>query len=300
MMDRIEELAQMGADEAARQMLEELRRQLDALRGAQAQAPQMSEEQRAAQQAMREAIQELQAITREQQRLLDETFPFSSEAQRPRLQEPDPFGLAPLDPAPRERQPGDPNAQQQPSPQGQNGQTANRDQSSPDPLDELSAQQQALREQLEALMQQLADMGLDPSALGEAGEAMQGATSMLDRGSATNAVPEQGRALDALQQGAQDMAQQMQGEGEGEGDGQAQGQGTPRLMFGPAQGQRGTDPLGRPQRASPSQDDGRVQIPRESDMQRARDILNEIQRRLGERQRPSAERDYLDRLIERF
>ena len=155
-------------------------------------------------------------------------------------------------------------------------------------------------------MDQLRDLGLDPSQLGEAGEAMEGAGGMLDRGSASNALPRQGEALEALRQGAQDVFEQLaqQGEGDGQGEGQGQGQGLgqgpPRLLMAPGMdGGRGTDPLGRPQRQRGFNDDA-VRIPEESDVQRARDILNEIQRRLGERNRPQPERDYLDRLIERF
>lgn len=293
MMDQIEELSELGAADAARELLEQLRQQLEQLRGAQ---PMQAQEPSETEQALRESMQELQAITREQQRLLDETFPFSGEAQRPRVSPQDRFA-----------EPDDPNAQNDQN--GQNGQSPER-QPAPDPLGELSEQQQALREQLEQLMDELRDLGLDPSQLGQAGEAMGSAGDLLERGSPTGALSEQGRALDALRQAAQDMAQQLAQQGEGQGQDQGQqpgqqgqglGQGGPRLFFGPqGDGQRGFDPLGRPQRATGAQDGDRVRIPEESDIQRARDILNEIQRRLGERARPQTEREYLDRLIERF
>lgn len=295
MMDQIEELAELGAADAARELLEQLRQQLEQMRGAQ---PMQAQEPSEAEQALRESMQELQAITREQQRLLDETFPFSGEAQRPRVSPQD----RPTDPS----DPTNPNDQNDQN--GQNGPPPGQ-QDAPDPLGDLSQQQQALREQLDQLMDQLRDLGLDPGELGEAGDAMGNAGDLLQRGSPTGALSEQGRALEALRQGAQDMAQQLaqQGEGEGQqpgqqpGQQQGMGQGGPRLFFGP-QGdrQRGFDPLGRPQRATRAQDGERVRIPEESDVQRARDILDEIQRRLGERTRPQTERDYLDRLIERF
>lgn len=290
MMDQIQELAELGAADAARELLEQLRQQLEQMRGAQ---PMQAQEPSEAEQALRESMQELQAITREQQRLLDETFPFSGEAQRPRVS-----------PQDRSTDPTDPNTQNDQN--GQNGPPPEQ-QNAPDPLGELSQQQQQLREQLDQLMGQLRDLGLDPGELGEAGEAMGSAGDLLERGSPTGALSEQGRALEALRQGAQDMAQQLAQQGEGQTEGQQSGQqqglgqGGPRLFFGP-QGdqQRGFDPLGRPQRATRAQDGERVRIPEESDIQRARDILNEIQRRLGERTRPQTERDYLDRLIERF
>lgn len=290
MMDQIQELSELGAADAARELLEQLRQQLEQMRGAQ---PMQAQEPSEAEQALRESMQELQAITREQQSLLDETFPFSGEAQRPRVS-----------PQDRSTDPTDPNTQSDQN--GQNGPPPDQ-QNAPDPLGELSQQQQQLREQLEQLMGQLRDLGLDPGQLGEAGEAMGSAGDLLEQGSPTGALSEQGRALEALRRGAQDMAQQLAQQGEGQGEGQQSGQqqglgqSGPRLFFGP-QGdqQRGFDPLGRPQRATRAQDGERVRIPEESDIQRARDILNEIQRRLGERTRPQTEREYLDRLIERF
>ncbi|MBO6675956.1 MAG: TIGR02302 family protein [Rhizobiales bacterium] len=290
MMDQIQNLAELGASEAARELLEQLREQLDQLRGAQAMEQREPTPQ---EQQLRESVQELQAITREQQRLLDETFPFSSEADRQQVRPPREF-----------TPPGSENDQAE-RPDGNQNSTPDND-----PLQGLSQEQQALEERLRALMDELRDLGLDPEQFGEAGDAMEGAGERLGEGDATTALGDQGRALEALRQGAQDMMEQLaEGQGQG-GEGQAQGpgqspgpgQGLPRITFGPGgDGQRGTDPLGRPQRETGGQRaDGTVRIPEESDIQRARDILNEIQRRLGEQVRPQVERDYLDRLIDRF
>ncbi|MFN4089781.1 MAG: DUF4175 family protein, partial [Alphaproteobacteria bacterium] len=59
------------------------------------------------------------------------------------------------------------------------------------------------------------------------------------------------------------------------------------------------DPLGRPPggRGVDSRD---VVIPAESDVQRARDIRDELYRRSGDRARPRFELDYIERLLERF
>lgn len=290
MMDQIQDLAELGATDAARELLEQLREQLEQLRGAQAME---QREPTPEEQQLRESMQELQAITREQQRLLDETFPFSSDAQRQQVRPPNQFSP-----------PGGENDQSNRPTPNDNGGPQN------DPLEGLAEQQRALEDQLQALMDQLRDLGLNPDQFGEAGEAMDGAGQMLEQGDPTTALGEQGRALEALRQGAQDLMEQLaQGEGQG-GEGQAQGpgqssgpgQGMPRITFGPGgDGRRGTDPLGRPQRESGGRNaEGTVRIPEETDIQRARDILNEIQRRLGEQVRPQVERDYLDRLIDRF
>ena len=45
---------------------------------------------------------------------------------------------------------------------------------------------------------------------------------------------------------------------------------------------------------------GDVKIPSESDIQRARRILEELRRRAGERERPPVERDYIERLLEPY
>ena len=37
-----------------------------------------------------------------------------------------------------------------------------------------------------------------------------------------------------------------------------------------------------------------------AELQRAREIMDELRRRAGERQRPKFERDYIDRLLRRF
>jgi hypothetical protein len=43
-----------------------------------------------------------------------------------------------------------------------------------------------------------------------------------------------------------------------------------------------------------------VAVPDKIDMQRAREIIEELRRRAGELGRPKLELDYLDRLLERF
>jgi hypothetical protein len=47
-------------------------------------------------------------------------------------------------------------------------------------------------------------------------------------------------------------------------------------------------------------DTDNVQIPEEADLQRARQILDELRRRAGEFGRPEIERDYIDRLLRQF
>jgi uncharacterized protein (TIGR02302 family) len=155
-----------------------------------------------------------------------------------------------------------------------------------------SAAQEALRRRLGDLMRQLGDMSGDiPRPMGEAERSMKGAVDSLDEGQPGTAADAQGNALDALQRSARAMAEQFQ------------------RQFGrmPGQGQEGLDrfgnrrdPFGRTRPQGRYEDTGDVEIPDKSDMQRAREILDELRRRAGERTRPAPERDYIDRLLRRF
>jgi len=156
-------------------------------------------------------------------------------------------------------------------------------------LRRLQQQQQALGEQLQQLMDQMEGMGLPQNGkLGQAGEAMGRATGALGEGQPGDAVGNQGDALEALRQGAQALAQQL---------GNQPGQG----MAGNPNGQMpNEDPLGRPQRAMGPDLGSTVKVPDEIDIQRAREILDTIRRRLGDPGRSLLERDYLERLLDRF
>ncbi|MGD9742876.1 MAG: DUF4175 family protein, partial [Dongiaceae bacterium] len=100
----------------------------------------------------------------------------------------------------------------------------------------------------------------------------------------------QGRALDELMQGAEAMtrmlAQRFGGRPGRGGADQLMGQNPD----GAAQTQPGTGII----------DTGDVKIPDEADLQRARQILDELRRRSSEQYRPKYERDYLRRLLDRF
>jgi hypothetical protein len=98
----------------------------------------------------------------------------------------------------------------------------------------------------------------------------------------SEATGQQGRALDQMRKGAQSMAEQM-------------------LKNMPQRyGQNGDsprDPFGRPQR-SQGPDQGRsVKVPDQIDVQRAREVLEELRRRAGEAKRPQIELDYIERLL---
>lgn len=179
-----------------------------------------------------------------------------------------------------EAQPGDDGANPQPS----DRMTADQLR---DALKKLREQQDGLGKQLGELQQALKGMGMEPGeGFGQAGREMKDAGKSLGEGEGEAAVGSQGRALEALRQGAQNMMNQMQAMGQG------QGQGMPQA------GRNGRDPLGRERNAEGGNSEASGnRVPEEIDIQRAREILDEIRRRLGTGGSPALERDYLERLL---
>jgi uncharacterized protein (TIGR02302 family) len=171
---------------------------------------------------------------------------------------------------------------------GQNGEPMTPEEMA-EALGRLQQQQQGLEQALQELMEQMEGMGMQPNGkLGQAGEAMGRATGALGEGQAGEAVGNQGQALEALRQGAQAMAQQFANQGPGY-NGNPGGHQMPN-----------EDPLGRPQRTTGPDLGTTVKVPDEIDIQRAREILEAIRKRLGDPGRSILERDYLERLLDRF
>jgi len=179
-------------------------------------------------------------------------------------------------------------------------------------MGDLRQDQQALKDRLNKLLEQLRQRGLgnpdqgqkgegekgqggEMDELGGAGDAMGQAEGELGEGDAEGAVGSQGRALDAMRKGAQGLAQQMQKNGQGMG----QGPGQPGRN-GRQRAEQNTDPLGRPLRGRDYGDDVTVKVPGEIDAQRARRILEELRKRFGESTRPQIELDYIERLLKDF
>ncbi|MCF3641018.1 TIGR02302 family protein [Rhizobium sp. TRM95111] len=282
MMDQIENLARSGAKDQARQLLSEMQRMMNNL-----QAGRMQQQQGQQNDAMRQQMDKLGELMQQQQQLMDQTFNYD-QALRDRMQRGDPQGEDGEELF--DQQPGDGGEQQQDGEQQSptDGMTAEELRQA---LKDLKAQQEALSKQLGELEQALKGMGIEPGkGFGQAGREMNGAAESLGQGQGESAVGSQGRALEALRQGAQDMMSQMQAM---MGQGQGPGQGMPQA------GRNGRDPLGRerPTSAHGPDYDGRTQIPEEIDIQRAREILEEIRRRLGTGMTPGLERQYLERLL---
>ncbi|MFI0845169.1 TIGR02302 family protein [Mesorhizobium sp. IMUNJ 23232] len=272
MMDQIENLAKSGNRQQAEELLSQLQDMMNNLQARRQQRPgeggQESE--------MRQQMNKLGEIMRRQQEMMNETFR--------------------MDQMQRGEQQRGQNRQQQRGNQGQQGQQGEGQQGQgmtpeefAEALKQLQQGQGQLGDDLEALMKGLEGMGIQPGeGFGEAGEAMDQAEGALGDGDGGRATGEQGRALEALRKGAQDMMQQMQQAMEGDQGGGEEG------------GRRQTsdrDPLGRPRATNGPDDGSSVKVPDEIDMQRARQILEAIRKRLGNALSPELERSYLERLL---
>lgn len=145
-----------------------------------------------------------------------------------------------------------------------------------------------LRRELGAVNDRLRSfLGGVPGALQAADEAMGRAAGALRRNDLGTGGGAQGEALQALLEAQQAAGQAM---------GQRLGGG---LALFPGGG-RGGDIFGRSPGGRRGLGVGEVEIPDERELRRASEILEELRRRAGERSRPEAELDYIERLLRRF
>ncbi|WP_068310768.1 TIGR02302 family protein [Polycladidibacter hongkongensis] len=259
MMERMEALAQMGNHEAARELLAQMQKMLDNMPSQSASAANQQ------QQEMMRALNELSDVIQEQQNLMERTFPHDEGGERD-------FTL-----------PDWLKNNQQP-PSADNEQRAPTDEEANE-LSELQQEQDELATTLQELLENMARLGApENEQLQGAQEHMEGAEEALGQERAGMALNQQGRALQSLQQGAQQLMEQMAQQGNGMGVSR--------------NSQLSRDPLGRVRRNLGPEFGDEVRVPDEIDVQAARRILQELRRRLSERERPRLELEYLERLLE--
>ncbi|AZO21496.1 TIGR02302 family protein [Mesorhizobium sp. M1E.F.Ca.ET.045.02.1.1] len=279
MMDEIENLAKSGDRDRAQQLLSELQDMMNNLQaGRQQQGGEQDSE-------MRQQMDKLGEIMRRQQEMMNDTFRLDQMQRGQRGQNGD-------------QQMGEDGEQgqsqdgQKPGP-GDDRDPLGRPGMSPkdlaDALKQLQEGQGQLQSDLDKLKKGLEGMGMQPNeGFGEAGKSMGDAEQSLGEGNGDEAVGHQGRALEALRRGAKDMMKQMQAM-QGDQGGSEQGG---------RQQDADRDPLGRPRATKGSDDGNSVKVPDEIDVQRARQILEAIRKRLGNALSPDIERSYLERLLE--
>lgn len=157
-------------------------------------------------------------------------------------------------------------------------------------LEILQRDQDSLNQVLLGVLKKLTDNGQQvPSELEQALRSMERSGDRLSQGRPDAAAGAQGNAIDQLQSGAQALADALL---KGMETGTAQSGGEPRG------GQ--TDPLGRSSSSGNADGSGPKGVLDEFDLQRARQILDELRKRAADLGRPEQELEYLERLLRRF
>ncbi len=270
LFDRIQELMEQGRTAEAMQLLEEMQQMLENLEVTQGQNGQGQNQSGTPGQQSMESLRE---TLRDQQGLSDEAFR--------RLQES--FNN---DPGNQPGQEGEPNQGQDDGSGSEPGQG------------ELSDRQQALRDSLNRLLEGLPNMGSEAGnavedALDQAGRAMEDATDNLEGDRLADAIDDQARAMDALRdaldQLGRALAQAQQND---------QNLGSEQSGFENRAQQQ--DPLGRRSGTLGNLGTNDEMLSEDDQRRRARDLLDEIRRRSAEQDRSENERDYLNRLLDRF
>ena len=264
LMDEIQRLMEEGRMAEAQELLDQLSRLLENLQVTQGGAGEgMSPGQ--------QSMQELGQTLRDQQQLSDELFG--------QMQEPG-EGAGGGQPQPGQTGPG------QGEPGGQGG------------GDGLPERQSDLRDRLTLQQDMLPGEGTAEGEsvqrlLDQAGRAMDEAEQALRDGNEATALDRQAEAIEALREGMRGLGEMLADEGQRE-------EGAPGTQPRDLARQLPRDPLGRQAGDGGQVGTDETLLRGEDVYRRARDLLDEIRRRSGERLRPEAELDYLRRLLEQF
>ncbi|NEK23999.1 TIGR02302 family protein [Sulfitobacter sp. JBTF-M27] len=298
MMDRIQELMEQGRMAEAAEALQQLQEMMENMRVTQGQQGQGQ------QSPGQQAMEGLADTLRQQQGLSDQAFRDLQEQFNPGAQAGENQGN-------EGRNGGQGRGQ---SHEGQNGQgQGNGDQqqgegqraegnqqgdgSAGNSEEGLAERQQALRDELRRQQGRLPGQGTPEGdaardALDRAGRAMDDAEQALRNRDLAEAIDNQAQAMEALREGMRSlgeaMAQQEQNQQPGQGTAESDRRAQNRDPLGREQGNNGANSSEGPLAMGPG------------GAGRARELLDEIRRRSGETERPEVERDYLNRLLDRF
>lgn len=158
-------------------------------------------------------------------------------------------------------------------------------------LAEKSAEQKSLRYILGQLMKETGEALNDiPPSMGKAERSMKNSEDKLGQGQGEPSIENQEDAIRHLEDAMSELAQQLQQRME--------------EMTGMQMGQGQTDPLGRPLRQGREGQNGLfgrpVKIPDQAGEKYIREILRILRERSGDLDRPDYERDYIQRLLDKF
>lgn len=281
MLDQLQRQAESGLRDQARDMLNQLSQMLQNLQQGRMQAGQSPGQQ---------ALQELQELIERQRQLSDQTFDELRQQRRQGQQQGQNQGQGQMGQQGQQGQSG-----QQPGP-GREGRGRADGQGRHGENGRLAAEQEALRQAIEELRNQLGGEGMDGASrsLGEAGQSMGQARDDLQGNSNSDAIQDQMDALDRMQEGAEALAEAIQ---QGQGDQAARGD---RNGEGRGEDRESIDPFDRPAGSYGAIDGSSTDVPNQALIDRARELLEELRRRSADQERPDLELRYFERLLERF
>jgi uncharacterized protein (TIGR02302 family) len=293
MLNRLQELMEQGRMAEAAELLDQLRQMMENMQVTQGQ-PQNGQ-QGAGEQAMEdlaETLRNQQGLSDEAFRDLQEQFNQGSGAGENQGNTGRDGGLG-RGQSHQQGQGGQ--GQQQGAEQGPPGQGDQQGGGAGSPGGSLADRQQALREELDRQRGRLPGAGTEAGdaareALGRAGDAMDRAEENLRQNELAEALDNQGEAIEALREGMRNLGealaqQQPNGQGQQFSDSNPRGQ---------------ADPLGREEGANGRLGTDENLLQGDDVYRRARDLVDEIRRRSGDRSRPDGELEYLRRLLDRF
>lgn len=288
LLERLEQLMQEGRTAEAMALLEQLRQMMENMQVTQGQSGQ------GGQSPGEQAMQGLAETLRDQQGLSDEAFRDLQEQFNPNMGQQGQSGE-------NQGRDGGMGQGQSHDGQGQPGQQPGQGEGGTDGAPDarsLAQRQGELERRLEDLRRNLPGAGSEPGdaareSLGRAGRAMERAEGALERNDLAEAIDEQSQAMEAIREGMRSLGEAMAQEQQRQQGGQGQ-----QIGDADQRGQR--DPLGRSTGSDGNfgTEDGLLQG--DDVYRRARDLLDEIRRRSGDRERPQIELDYLRRLLDRF
>lgn len=268
MLDRIQELTREGRNEEAQELLDQLRQMMENIETARRQQGEGE-----GQQSMRE----LADTMRQQQDLSDDAFRQMQEEFNGNRQ-----------PGQNGTQQGDPQ-DSKPSQNSEGIAQTRRD---------LASRQQALQKLLEEQRNALPPPNSEAGrrareALERAEREMGQSGEALREGDLPKALDDQAEALEALRDGLEDLGREI-------ASNQNQNTGRQGDQAGSSDPNSQRDPLGRQSGSVGRIGSEETTIPGDNPFMRSRELLEEIRRRSGEKNRPRIELDYLERLLDRF
>lgn len=292
MMDRIQELMEQGRMAEAAEALQQLQEMMENMRVTQGQPGQGGDS------PGEQAMEGLAETLREQQGLSDQAFRDLQEQFNPGAQAGENQGNEG-----RNGGQGQGESHEGQNGQGENGgaqqgqgQSGQQQQGQGGPQS-LAERQQALRDELRRQEGRLPGQGTPEGdaardALDRAGDAMDEAERSLRNQDLAEAIDNQAQAMEALREGMRSLGEAMQQQQQGQNPGQGTQESDRRA--------ESRDPLGREQGTNGADSgDGPLAL-NDGGLGRARELLDEIRRRSAETARPEPERDYLNRLLDRF